>query len=74
VSRTLQTTGAAMLFTSLVLASGFFVVTFAYMVNAREFGILACFATIVAFLADVILAPALMVLASRGGRRSPAKG
>jgi len=74
VSRTLQTTGAAMLFTSLVLASGFFVVTFAYMVNAREFGILACFATIGAFLADVILAPALMVLVSPRTRRRPATG
>jgi predicted RND superfamily exporter protein len=64
VQRTLETTGSAMLFTSLALAAGFTVVTFAYMVNVREFGILACFATVVAFAADVLLAPALMVLVS----------
>ena len=62
VRETLQTTGSALLFTSLVLAGGFAVIGFAYMRNAQEFGILACFAAIVAFLADVILAPALMVL------------
>ena len=62
VRETLQTTGSALLFTSLVLAGGFAVMGFAYMRNAHEFGILACFAAIVAFLADVVLAPALMVL------------
>ena len=65
VRRTLETTGSAMLFTTLVLASGFFVVSFAYMQNARDFGLLAGFATLVAFLADVTIAPALMALLTR---------
>ena len=65
VRRTLETTGPALLFTSLCLGSGFVAMTFAYMVNIFEFGVLALFATAVAFLADVVLAPALMVLVAR---------
>jgi predicted RND superfamily exporter protein len=65
VMRTLETTGAALLFTSLVLASGFAVMLLAYMRNGAQFGLLATFATVVAFLADVVLSPALMVLATR---------
>ncbi|MDH3214578.1 MAG: MMPL family transporter, partial [Myxococcales bacterium] len=68
--RTLRTTGAALLFTTLVLASGFFVLTFAYMRNSVEFGILASMAAIVAFGADLLVSPALMVLVSK--RREPA--
>jgi predicted RND superfamily exporter protein len=64
VMRTLETTGAALLFTSLVLASAFAVTMLAYMRNAAQFGLLATFATVVAFLADVVLSPALMVLAT----------
>jgi predicted RND superfamily exporter protein len=65
VHETLQTTGSAMLFTSVVLASGFFIFILAYMKNISTFGALAGIATIVAFLADVTLAPALMVLVTR---------
>jgi predicted RND superfamily exporter protein len=60
---TLETTGAALLFTSLVLASGFSVMMLAYMDNAAEFGMLASFATVSAFFADILISPALMVLA-----------
>ena len=66
VRETLATTGAALFFTSLVLASGFCVLMAAYMANAFWFGLLASFATVVAFLADVLLGPALMVLVSGG--------
>jgi predicted RND superfamily exporter protein len=62
VHETLATTGSALLFTSLVLATGFSVFLAAYLNNVRWFGLLASFATIVAFLADVVVAPALMVL------------
>jgi predicted RND superfamily exporter protein len=69
VRETLETTGTAMLFTSVVLAAGFLVFTSAYMVNLAIFGLLCALATAVAFLADVTLAPALMVLVRRGDPR-----
>jgi predicted RND superfamily exporter protein len=61
VVRTLQTTGRAMLFTSIVLSAGFFVHMLATVDNLTHTGALAGFAVIVAFLADVLLAPALLV-------------
>ncbi|TDI98792.1 MAG: hypothetical protein E2O73_08565 [Deltaproteobacteria bacterium] len=69
VRETLQTTGIAMLFTSLVLSAGFLVFVLAYMSNISSFGLLAAFATITAFVADITLAPALMILITRGRRR-----
>lgn len=83
VRATLETTGSAMLSTSLVLAAGFFIFALGYMVNVVHFGLLAGFATVVAFLADVVLAPALLSLTAawrvraRGGigfERRPAPG
>jgi predicted RND superfamily exporter protein len=73
VRRTLRTTGSALLFTSIVLTAGFFVLTFAYMQNAVEFALLACTATIVAFLADLLVSPALMVLVSKSREPDPAE-
>ena len=73
VRRTLRTTGSALLFTSIVLTAGFFVLTFAYMQNAVEFAMLACTATIVAFLADLLVSPALMVLVSKSREPDPAE-
>jgi predicted RND superfamily exporter protein len=61
VGRTLQTTGRAMLFTSIVLSAGFFVQMLATVDNLTHTGALAGLAVIVAFLADVLLAPALLV-------------
>jgi predicted RND superfamily exporter protein len=71
VRATLQTTGVALLFTTLVLAAGFFTFTIAYMANVSIFGVLAGIAVLAAFLADVLLGPALMTLAVRweAGRR-----
>ena len=66
VRRTLETTGSALLFTSLVLSLGFSVFLFAYMVNIAWFGVLGSSAAVIAFLADVLVAPALMVLVTRG--------
>ena len=54
-----------MLFTTVVLAAGFLIFTLAYMQNIVVFGVLCAYATAAAFLADVTLAPALMVLATR---------
>jgi predicted RND superfamily exporter protein len=68
VRETLETTGVAMLFTSVTLTAGFLVFTLAYMSNLAAFGALSALAALTAFLADVTLAPALMVLVTR--RRS----
>jgi Na+-transporting methylmalonyl-CoA/oxaloacetate decarboxylase gamma subunit len=65
VRETLSTTGEALLFTSLVLASGFFIYMFASMTNLFYFGLLTGITIILAFLADLILAPALMSLLAR---------
>lgn len=65
---TLHTTGRALLVTSLVLAAGFFTFTGAYMINVRLFGLLAGGAVVVAFLSNVVLTSALMVLATRRER------
>ena len=65
---TLETTGTAMLFTSVVLGSGFLIFTLAYMKDIATFGVLCSFASAAAFLADVTLAPALMVLVTRRAR------
>jgi predicted RND superfamily exporter protein len=59
---TLSTTGQALLFTSIVLSSGFFIYTFATMANLFYFGLLTGITILLAFLADLILAPALMAL------------
>ena len=78
VRRTIATTGTALLTTSLVLATSFFIFVTAHFYALVYFGILAGFATIVAFLADVLTAPALMVLASPrspgANRRIPSSG
>jgi len=74
VRETLASTGTALLYTSLVISLGFLVMILAYMNNTRAFGVLAAFATGVALLADVLLAPALLVAAQRrrgGEGRSP---
>jgi len=60
VRETLQTTGQALLFTSVVLSVGFFIYVFSSLQNLTDFGYLTAFAIIVAFLGDILLAPALM--------------
>lgn len=62
VRETLRTTGKALMITSLVLSCGFFVNLFSTMYNLQDFGLLTGFCIIMAFLADVLLAPALMTL------------
>jgi len=65
VHETLQTTGRAMLVTTVVLSTGFFIFAFATMSNIRNFGLLTGFTIVMALLADYLLAPALMVLVNR---------
>ena len=64
VRRTLETTGRAILFTSIVLCAGFASFASSSMANLVTTAILTCFAIAAALVADVLLAPALMVLVS----------
>lgn len=65
VRETLRTTGQALLFTSIVLSLGFFIYVFSDLSNLSNFGILTAFAIAMAFLADVLLAPALMTVTAK---------
>jgi uncharacterized protein len=59
---TLLGTGKAMLITSLVLSSGFFVLLAATLSHVTRFGIYTGLVILVALLGDFLLAPALMML------------
>ncbi len=65
IQDTLLTSGRAMLLTSIVLSLGFFVYIFATLNHFIRFGILTGTTILVAFAADVLLAPALVSLISR---------
>jgi predicted RND superfamily exporter protein len=65
VRRTLATSGQAMFVTSCVLCIGFAVFTLGYMQSLFNFGVLTSLSLVLAFIADVTLAPALMVLVRR---------
>jgi len=65
VHQTLQTTGRAMLVTTVVLASGFFIFVFATMNNLFNFGVLTAFTVVMALAADYFVAPALMIVVHR---------
>jgi len=62
VHMTLQTTGRAMLFTSMVLSTGFFILMLSKMHNLQNFGLLTGIAIMLALIADFLLAPALMAV------------
>lgn len=68
IERTLETTGSALLVTSAALAIGFSSLFFAGMSGIREFGALAFFGTISAFLVDVFVGPALLMIVARSPR------
>ena len=61
ITQTLNNSGRAMLITSSVLASGFFIFTASSMNNLFFFGIFTGLTIILALLADFLLAPALLV-------------
>lgn len=70
VEMTMQSTGRALLFTSVVLTSGFLVLTFSNLLNLEQVGVLTSFAVMSAFLLDVTVTPALLVLTHGGARRA----
>jgi predicted RND superfamily exporter protein len=65
VRETLQTTGRALLTTSIVLSLAFFTYMFASLSNLALFGLLTGITVVTAFIADIGVAPALMELATR---------
>lgn len=65
VCETLRTTGSAMLVTTLALTLGFATFAGSQMTNIRTFGLFSAFATVVAFAADLWVAPALMAAIER---------
>ena len=65
VRETMLSTGRAILFTTLVLVTGFWLFMFASLINLIQFGFLIGITLIVALLADVLLAPAMMELITR---------
>ncbi|MBU2514037.1 MMPL family transporter [bacterium] len=71
VRETLTTAGRAMLVTSLVLATGFWLFMFATMQNLFYFGLLTGITLIFAFLADIILAPALLAIVTKSTDSNP---
>ncbi|CAA6811186.1 MAG: Predicted exporter of the RND superfamily [uncultured Sulfurovum sp.] len=67
MEQTFFTTGKAMVITTIVLSLGFFAYIAAYMISVQNFGIITGSVIIFALLADLFLAPALMVLAAKRG-------
>ncbi len=64
VEKTLLGTGRALLITSVVLAANFFIITTATLNHSIRFGLFTGIVVLLALLADFVLAPALMVVAS----------
>jgi len=65
VRSTMQTTGKALFTTSIVLSLGFIVYTMAGMRNLEALGVVTTTSILLAFLADIVVAPALLTLVSR---------
>jgi predicted RND superfamily exporter protein len=69
VRETLLGTGRALLITSLVLSTGFFILMFASLNHHIRFGFFTGIAILIALLADFLLVPAMLVLIRR--KRAP---
>jgi predicted RND superfamily exporter protein len=66
IRSTLYTSGRAMLITTVVLALGFFMFTFAAMLNEKRFGALTGLTLVLALVAAFLSAPSLMTLMFSG--------
>ena len=69
IRETFATTGIALLATTIALASSFLVFGFSQFASMVQFGMLAGFATVIAFLADMLVAPALIQLTMGSARQ-----
>ncbi|MCP4294085.1 MAG: MMPL family transporter, partial [Proteobacteria bacterium] len=71
VRQTLQTTGLAMMFTSISLVLGFWIFLTASTSNVYFFGLFTGVTILLAFLSDILLSPALMSVIHRNEKRVP---
>jgi len=62
VQKTIHGVGRALLITSLVLSTGFFIITFSSLKHLVNFGFFTGVTILIALLADFILAPAIMIM------------
>ena len=62
ISNTIETTGLAMLTSTIVLVSGFLVITVSTFIPTAQFGIISAITLSVAFITDITLLPALLIL------------
>lgn len=60
-----KTAGRAMIFTTIILGTGFFICVFAELNSTSNFGIITGFSIVMALLADFLLSPALMILVTK---------
>jgi len=67
IEQTFLTTGKAILITTMVLSLGFFAYLAANMISVQNFGLLTASVIIFALLSDLLLAPALMIVAAKRG-------
>jgi hypothetical protein len=72
IRRTLSTTGEALVTTTVVLCCGFMVYSFASMANLALFGQLSALTLGLALVAEVVVTPALVTLATRSRLAVPA--
>ena len=76
IHRTLQSTGRALVSTTIILCSGFIIFMLSSMDGLTRFGLLVSFALAVALILDVLVTPALLLLvgkhAASGGAEPPA--
>ena len=72
VFETLNTTGRALVITSLVLCGGFFIYTTSFLLCNVRFGLLTGSAVLFALAADFFLIPALLTLVYGNKRKEPA--
>ncbi|NOR54830.1 MAG: MMPL family transporter [Sulfurovum sp.] len=67
IEQTFFTTGKAMVITTIVLSLGFYSYLMAEMISVQNFGLLTGTVIVFALLADLLLAPALMMVATKRG-------
>lgn len=67
IEQTFFTTGKAMVITTIVLSLGFYAYMMANMISVQNFGLLTGSVIVLALLADLFLAPALMIVVAKRG-------
>lgn len=67
IQMTFFTTGKAMVITTVVLSLGFYSYLMAQMISVQNFGLLTGSVIVMALLADLLLAPSLMIVAAKRG-------